>query len=206
MSSHLVFRGGSLSRRRFVSSLAGAAAASSTLVLAATTARAQAPEWREYREEELGFRIEAPVEFSFERLNRADDEETTTEFIRTTTGQGEFDNMSLSVLAFEYRAPIPVDDAHQFFREGLFWQFPPNREQPSTVSGVPAWDFVRDADDVYFNYRGVVVDTRLIMIAVIGSNGRGNSIVPRFLDSLALLRGGLASAPVAAERQPVALH
>jgi hypothetical protein len=196
MSSHLVFRGRTPSRRRFVFGLAGAAAASSTLVLAATTARAQVPAWREYREEEFGFRIEAPVEFSFERMKGADDQEATEgSFLRATSGHGEFDSTSLSVLAFDYRVPIPVDEAHQFFREGLFWQFPPNREKPSTVSGVPAWDFVRDADDVYFSYRGVVVDTRLIMIAVIGSNGRGNPIVPRFLDSLALLRGGLASAP-----------
>jgi hypothetical protein len=182
MSSHLVFRDRTLSRRRFISGVAVAtAAAASTVALVSTAACAQAPEWREYRDEGIGFRIETPVELSFER-NTLSDGET----VRSTTGQGEFDQMRLFVLAFELRVPLSVNDGYQFLREGPYWAFPPIRVEQCTVSGVPAWDFIRDADDVNYIHRGVVVDNRLIMVLAMGNGSHANPIARRFLGSLAL--------------------
>lgn len=184
MSSHLVFRGRTLSRRRFMSGLAVATAASSTLVLASTAARAEAPEWQEYRDEEMGIRIEMPVKLSFNQETWPD-----SEMARVRRAKGEFDGMRLSVDAYEYRVPIPVEDFYQVMREGPVWLFPPNREKQLTVSGVPARDFIREADDINYIHRAVIVDNRIFLVFVLGNSVHGNPTVLRILDSMALLRG-----------------
>jgi hypothetical protein len=65
------------------------------------------------------------------------------------------------------------------------------------VSGVPARDFIREADNVNYVYRLIIVDHRIIILYLIGgrlgTGGRSvrgnNPTVRRILDSLALLRG-----------------
>src|SRR4051812_42838261 len=53
----------SISRRAAVPALAGAAAVLTSLALRSTAACAQAAAWREYCDEEMGFRVEMPGEF-----------------------------------------------------------------------------------------------------------------------------------------------
>jgi hypothetical protein len=189
MSSHLVFCDRTLSRRRFMSGLAATAAASSTVVLVSTVVRAEAPEWQEYRDEEIGFRIELPGRISFKP-------ETPLEgkgpLVRWTIADAKFDGMTLLVSATEHRSTPPADDIYELLRAGA----PatgnlPSREEQRTVSGVPARDFIREADDVNYINRLVIVDNRVIGVCVLGDRSiHGNPTVFQILDSLALLRGG----------------
>jgi len=178
-----------------MSGLAVATAASSTIVLLSTAARAAAPEWQEYRDEEMGFRIELPVRISFKPGTPLDGK---TPFVRWTDAEAEFDGMTLLVNATEHRGSPPADDIYELLRAGA----PatgnlPSREEERTVSGVPARDFIREADNVNYIYRLVIVEHRVIILYVIGGrygdggrNVHGNPTVRRFLDSLALLGGG----------------
>jgi hypothetical protein len=63
VSLNVVFEKTSISRRGALSSLAVSTAVLMSLALRPTAARAQAAVWREYRHEEMGFRIEMPGEF-----------------------------------------------------------------------------------------------------------------------------------------------
>jgi 3-methyladenine DNA glycosylase AlkC len=59
------------------------------------------------------------------------------------------------------------------------------------VSGVAAREFIREADDVNYIHRMVIVGNRTISVSVFGERSiHGNPTVRRFLDSLTLLRGG----------------
>jgi hypothetical protein len=199
MLSHLEFRGWTPSRRRFVSGLSVAVAASSTVVLAATAARADKRDWQEYRDEEIGFRFELPGKFKYSKYPPRDET-----FIGDGHLEAEFAEMDMDVivLAKESRDELPtemIDYLYELLRAGA----PatgnlPSREEEITVSGVPACDFIREADKVNYIYRLVIVDHRVIVLYLIGgrrgTGGRSvrgnNPTVRRILDSLTLLRGG----------------
>jgi len=158
-------------------------------VLLSTAAHAEPPEWQEYREEELGFRIEMRRGLSFKKETAPED---ATYIVRWTTAEDRFDGMTLFVLASEYRDPVPAKDIYEYLREGgPATGFTPDREEARMVSGVPAREFIREADDISYINLAVVVDNRVIFIFVHGDRSiHGNPAGRRFLDSLALLRGG----------------
>jgi hypothetical protein len=64
-------------------------------------------------------------------------------------------------------------------------------EEQRMVSGVAAREFIREADDINYIHRMVIVGNRTISVSAFGErNIHGNPTVRRFLDSLALVRGG----------------
>src|SRR5262245_32770314 len=147
MASHLVFRGRALSRRRFLSGLAVATAASSTLVLLSTATHAEAPEWQEYRDDGIGFRFELPGHFKFNRETPLDDMVA----VRRAYLESEFEGTTVLVVAMELRDRdvLLAKDFYELLRAGApATGNPPSREEERTVSGVPARDFIREADNV----------------------------------------------------------
>jgi len=187
MSSHLPFGDRNLSRRRLVSALAGAAATVTSLALLASAARAQAPAWREYRNAALGFRVEMPGEPKVEEQPG----DANDPWIRTVEAKVELNDVLLGAHCTENRAAIPPEEQHKLQRESLVaGGMPVTREEPRTVSGVPARDFIRESDDLNYIYRMVVVGNRMIAASAFGDRSiHRNPTVRRFLDSLTLLQG-----------------
>ena len=192
MSSHisldLVFGERSWSRRRFMSALAALAAASTSVDLASTAAWAQAPAWKEYRNNDYGFRVEMPGEPKVEEQSG----DPSDPFIRTVEAQVELNDMILGVHCTENRGATSADDQYKQQREAMVaGGMPVTREEARTVSGNPAREFIRESGDLNYIYRVVNVGKRTIAVSVFGEkNIHGNPNVRRFLDSLTLLQGG----------------
>jgi hypothetical protein len=187
MSPHLVFGEKHWSRRSLMSLLAGAAASTSA-VLMSSEVRAQAGTWREYRNDELGFRVEFPVEpkIELEEAERGD------VWIRSADAHVDVDQMTLGASSTEFRSAISAEDDDKLHRAGMnAGGMPVTREEAQIVSGVAARDFIRESDDLNYIHRRVVVGTKAFMASAIGDRSiHGHPTVRRFLDSLALLRGG----------------
>jgi hypothetical protein len=180
-----------ISRRCAVPTLAGAAAALTSLMLPSIPARAQAAAWREYRDEEMGFQVELPGEFKVRR----EAGEAKDPWVRSIRAKIDIDGMSMDAHGTEYRGTLSAEELYKL-QEGaggiLANSMRPTREEQRAVSGVPAREFIREADDT-LNYisRMVVVGNRVIGAGVLGERGiHGNPNVRRFLDSLTLLQGG----------------
>jgi len=188
MSLHLVFGERSWSRRRFVSTLAALAAASTLVDLIPRAAWAQAPAWKEYRNNDMGFRVEMPGVPKVEEQNG----DASDPFIRTVEAQVELNDMLLGVHCTENRAAMSVEEQYKQQREGMvLGGMPVTREEARTVSGNPAREFIRESGDLNYIYRVVNVGKRSIAVSVFGEkNIHGNPTVRRFLDSLTLLQGG----------------
>jgi hypothetical protein len=188
MSSHLVFAELNWSRRRVVSALAALAAASTSIALPSAVAWAQAPAWREYRNTEMGFRVEMPGAPKVEEQNG----DASDPFIRSVEAQVEFNDMLLGVHCTENRAATSAEEQYKRQREEMVaGGMPVTREEARTVSGNPAREFIRESGDLNYIYRVVNAGKRTIAVSVFGErNIHGNPNVRRFLDSLTLLQSG----------------
>ena len=185
MSLRSPFATPSLSRRRLMSGLAAATAAAG---LVSTAAWAQTPAWREYRNNEMGFRVEMPGAPKVEEQSG----DPSDPFVKSIDAQVELNDMLLGVHCTENRAAASAEDQYKQQREGMVaGGMPVTREEARTVSGNPARDFIRESDDVNFVYRVVNVGKRTVGVSVFGERSiHGNPNARRFLDSLTLLQGG----------------
>jgi hypothetical protein len=189
MSLHMVIGNMNWSRRRFTVALAGAATALTSLSALSRAAQAEAAAaWREYRNDEMGFRVEMPGTPKVEEQNG----DPSDPFIKSIDAQVELNDMLLGVHCTENRAASSADDQYKLQREGMAaGGMAVTREEARTVSGNPARDFIRESGDLNYIYRVVNVGKRTIGISVFGErNIHGNPNVRRFLDSLTLLQGG----------------
>jgi hypothetical protein len=175
----------SVSRRSLMS---GLAAATASVALFSTASWAQAPAWKEYRNTEMGFRIEMPGTPKVEEQNGDASEPWT----RIVSAQVELNDMILGVQCAENRAATSAEEQYKRQREEMVaGGMPVTREEARTVSGNPAREFIRESGDLNYIYRVVNVGKRTIAVSVFGEkNIHGNPNVRRFLDSLTLLQGG----------------
>jgi hypothetical protein len=185
-----VFDKTSLSRRAVMSILAGSSAMLTSLALRSTTARAQAAAWREYRDEEMGFRVEMPGEFKVKQYVG----ETNDPWIKETSAKVDIGRMRIQATGIEYRGAPSVEDIYKLATNctGILGNLCATREERRTVSGMPAREYIREADDdLNIISRIVVVGHRAIAAGALGERSiHGNPTVLRFLDSLTLLQGG----------------
>ena len=188
MSLHLIFAERSWSRRRFMSALAALAAASTSVDVLSTAAWAQAPAWKEYRNNDFGFRVEMPGAPKPEEQNG----DPGDPFTKSVDAQVELNDMILGVHATENRAATTAEEQYKQLREEMeAGGMPVTREEARTVSGNPARDFIRESSDLNYIYRVVNVGKRTIAVSVFGEkNIHGHANTRRFLDSLTLLQGG----------------
>ncbi len=188
MSLHMVTGNMNWSRRRVMSALAGA---STTLMSFSALSRAAQAEaaaaWREYRNNEMGFRVEMPGTPKVEEQSG----DPSDPFTKSVDAQVELNDMLLGVHCTENRAAAPAEDQYKLQREGMAaGGMAVTREEARTVSGNPARDFIRESGDLNYIYRVVNVGKRTIGISVFGERDiHGNPNVRRFLDSLTLLQG-----------------
>jgi hypothetical protein len=185
MSPRLPFAKSSVSRRSLMS---GIAAVTASVGLLSSAAWAQTPAWREYRNDEMGFRVEMPGTPKVEEQNG----DPSDPFIKSVDAQVELNDMLLGVHCAENRAASSAEEQYKLQREGMVaGGMPVTREEARTVSGNPARDFIRESGELNYIYRVVNVGKRTIGISVFGErNIHGNPNVRRFLDSLTLLQGG----------------
>jgi hypothetical protein len=188
MSLHLIFDEPNWSRRRVLTALAAFAAASTSVALPSTAAWAQTPAWKEYRNTQMGFRVEMPGTPKVEEQNG----DPSDPFIRSVEAQVELNDMILGVHSTENRAATSAEEQYKQQREAMVaGGMPVTREEARTVSGNPAREFIRESGDLNYIYRVVNVGKRTIAVSVFGEkNIHGNPNVRRFLDSLTLLQGG----------------
>ena len=189
MSVHLVIGNMDWSRRRVMSALAGAATTLTLLTVHSTAAQAEAAAaWREYRNADLGFRVELPGEPKVEEQPG----DASDPWIRTVEAQVELNDMLLGVHCTENRAAMSAEEQYKQQREGMVaGGMPVTREEARTVSGNPAREFIRESGDLNYIYRVVNVGKRTVAVSAFGEkNIHGNPTVRRFLDSLTPLQGG----------------
>ena len=173
-----------LSRRSLMLFLAAAASAPAVLVL--KTARAQGDIWREYRRDDLGFRIEMPGEPKVE----VKEDDIKDIWIRSVDVQVEHEQMLLGVHYTEYKNVVSAEEQFSVLREGLrLGTIPATREIPLVVNGFPAREFIGDSEGLNFIHRLVVVDNLTIAVDAHGDRSIHSSpTVRRLLDSFKLLR------------------
>jgi hypothetical protein len=189
MSSHLVFGRRSLSRRSLISILAGATTTLTSIFALSRAAQAEAAAtWREYRNDEMGFRVEMPGEFKIDQ----EAGEAKDPWVKAIGAEVEFDGMTMGVHGTEFKGSPTAEDLYKVQREGMQASgMQASREEQRTVSGVAAREFIREADDINYIHRMVLVGKRTIAVGVFGERSiHGNPAARRFLDSLTLLRGG----------------
>jgi hypothetical protein len=179
-----------ISRRAAMSTLAGGGAVLTSLALRWTAARAQAAAWREYRDEEMGFRVEMPGEFTVRQYVG----ETNDPWIKETSARINIGRMSLGATGIEYRGTLSVEDIYKLAEKciGILGNLCATREERRAVSGMPAREYIREADDdLNIISRIVVVGNRAIVAGALGERSiHGNPTVLRLVDSLTLLQGG----------------
>ncbi len=189
MSSHFGFARMSWSRRNVLWTLAGAAATLTSLAVHMTPAHADAAAaWREYRNDEIGFRVELPGEFKTDQ--EAGEAQDT--WVKSIGVEIEFDGMTLGVNGTQFRGSLRAEELYKLQRDGMQKAgMQATREEQRTVSGVGAREFIRESDDINYIHRMVIVGNRTISVSVFGERSiHGNPTARRFLDSLTLLRGG----------------
>jgi hypothetical protein len=189
MSSHSVFGRMSLSRRRVISILAGATPIATSLCALARTAQAEAAAaWREYRNDEMGFRVEMPGEFKIDQ----EAGEAKEAWVKSIGAEVEFAGMTMGVNGTQFRGSPPAEELYKLQREGMQASgMQATHEEQRTVGGVAAREFIREADDISYIHRMVIVGNRSISVSVFGERSiHDNPTARRFLDSLTLLRSG----------------
>ena len=190
MLLEFVFDKTSISRRAAMPILAGGAAALTSLTFPSIAARAQAAAWREYRDEEMGFRVEMPEEFKVRQYVG----ETNDPWLKETSAKINIGRMSLGATGIEYRDTLSVEEIYKLAENctGILGNLCATREERRAVSGMSAREYIREADDdLNFISRMVVVRNRVIGAGAFGERSiHGNPTVLRFLDSMTLLQGG----------------
>jgi len=177
----------SFSRRAALSILTGGSAVLTSLALRSSAARAQAAAWREYRDEEMGFRVEMPGEFRVRQYVG----ETNVPWIKETSAKIDIGRISLGATGIEYRGTLSVEEIYKLAENctGILGNLCATREVRRTVSGMPAREYIREADDdLNIISRIVVVGNRAIAAGALGERSiHGNPTVLRVVDSLTLL-------------------
>ena len=189
MSSRFVFGEMCLSRRSAMSILAGATTTLTSLAALSRPAQAEAAAaWREYRNDEMGFRVEMPGEFK----TNQEAGEAKDAWTKSIGAEIEFDGVTMGVNGTEFRGSPPAEQLYKLQREGMQASgMQATREDPRTVGGVAGREFIREADDISYIHRMVIVGNRTISASAFGERSiHGNPTVRRFLDSLTLLRSG----------------
>lgn len=173
------------SRRRLMAVLA--AAASTSAVLVATTSSARADNWREYRRDDLGFRIEMPDEPEVD-MKREGLGDKIERVIDAVAFDDEDDGL-FGVHCTEYREPVSAEQEYHLFREGMrLGGLAVTRESALTINNIVAREFTRESEGINFVHRLLVVDRRTIGISVYGERDIHESRdVQRFLRSFTLL-------------------
>jgi len=171
-------------RRTVVLGVAAVAAASA--VLGVKMARAQGDIWREYRREDLGFRIEMPGQPEI-TVEEADDKDI---WIRATDAEVNRDNNLFGAHCTEWKNVQSAEEQFELIREGIRkLGMSATREVPMTMNGFPAREFIRATEDYNFIHRLVVMEKLSIAAAVHGDpNMHSDPIVRRFFESFRLLR------------------
>lgn len=173
----------SLSRRSFVLLLAAATCAG--VLGAPTSAQTQTNLWREYRRDDLGFRVELPGEPKIETEEKKDAHEP---WIRTVSAEVDSGGLLLGISYQEYRAALDPEEQFRLQREGfrLMGQAP-SRETALQLR-YPGREFVVESEHLNLVLRLFVVENRTLTLQAIGGRTIHNDpAVRRFLDSLALL-------------------
>jgi hypothetical protein len=168
-----------VSRRHF---LIVSACASSGL----EPARAQESIWREYRRDDVGFRIEMPGAPRI-RVQRARPENN---WITTTGALVRFQSEIFDVTSTEFKEIVAVEDEYTRFRDmmaGAGYQI--EEDIPLTLDEVPAREFLIETGAINFVRRILAVRNFAISIHAMGArNIQYSPTVRRFLDSFRLLR------------------
>jgi hypothetical protein len=166
-----------------------AAAASTSAVLVATTSLARADGWREYRRDDLGFRIEMPGEPEVDMKKEGLGDKI--ERVIDAQASDDDDDGLFNVHCTEYREPVSAEQEYRLFRDGMrLGGLAVTRESVLTINNVAAREFVRESDGINFVHRLLVVDRRTIGISVYGERDIHESQdVQRFLRSFTLLAG-----------------
>jgi hypothetical protein len=169
-----------------MSFLAGAAA-SAAAVLVSTTARAQGNTWHEFRRDDLGFRIEMPGEPKI----TVEEDDYKDIWIRSTDAQVHLANMLVGAYCTEWKDVQSAEQQFDLLREGMLrvGGMPATREVPTMMNGFPAREFIREAEDINYIHRLVVMEKLTIGVSAYGERGmHSDPIVRRFFDSFRLLR------------------
>jgi hypothetical protein len=170
-----------------MSLLAGGAAACAAASVGLDAARAQGDVWREYRRDDLGFRVEMPG------APKVTVEEDAADGVRTKSivADVEHEQMTLSVQYQEWRDFMSPDRQYRDFGLGMqLGGMPVTSDASLLINGLPAREYVRESDDINFIHRMVAVDKLTISASVFGDRSIHRSpTVRRFLTSFTLLRG-----------------
>jgi hypothetical protein len=173
-----------VSRRNVLPFLTVAASAPALLWL--TAARAQEV-WREFRRDDLGFRVELPGEPEIEE----EEDDVKDVMIRSFDARVDYEKILMGIHHVEYKDPVSPEEEFEALREGLRkGGFPPTREAALTINGFPAREFICEADDnINIIHRRVVMGRFTLGVGVAGEHEVHDSPhTRRFLDSFKLLR------------------
>ena len=167
----------SVPRRRFVILLAAGVIAS-----AINDGTAQVDPWREFRRDDLGFRIEFPGDPTIEEEKGLPREN----LVHSLDAKVEFENISLGIGYGAFKS-VPTEEFIRGFRT-LSAMGDPITENMLTANGFPAREFIKArgiGDDAYF--RIIFMENAIITVQAIGGP-LTNPTVRRFLDSFRLLK------------------
>jgi hypothetical protein len=173
-----------LSRRTFLAAVSASALISPFGLRAA---RAQAV-WREYRRDDLGFRIEFPGEPRI-RVERARNPEAP--WITSTDAQARYQSEIFDLSWTEFKGPASAEAEYDRFRDMMKGAgYERVDETPVTVSDVPAREFIIETGAINFVRRILAVRNLAIAIHAIGGRNLHNTpTVVRFMESFRLLNG-----------------
>jgi hypothetical protein len=155
-------------------------------VLWPKAARAQGSIWREYRRDDVGFRIEMPGEPKI-RVQRGNPDDN---WITSNDVQARYQNSFFDVSWTEFKHIVSVEDEYTRFRNmmtGAGYQI--DEDIPLILNDVPAREFIIETGNINFVRRIMAVKNLAIAIHAMGSRNIHNSPTGRrFLDSFKLLR------------------
>src|SRR5262245_6278194 len=170
-----------LSRRGFL--MAGACASSG---LGPKVARAQAVIWKEFRRDDVGFRIEIPGAPRMRVQKGRPEENWTTSSGAQVRHQHEIFDVSWT----EFKDIAVVDDEYTRFRDMMARAgYQIEEDIALTLNDVPAREFVIETGNINFVRRILAVRNVAIGIHAMGArNVQYSPTVRRFLDSFRLFR------------------
>jgi hypothetical protein len=173
-----------LSRRGFVTALGAAVTAAASF--ACLPARAQDGPWREFRRDDLGFRIELPGE----PMTETDDNDPSNPIARAFGAELEYEQMTFGVACLEYRERPLAGQHFASFRDGMkAAKMAATRESELSMNGFPAWEFIRESGDLNFIWRWVIMGNLVVGAEAVGNPGmHSDPTARRVIDSFKLLR------------------
>jgi hypothetical protein len=176
-----------LSRRDFLPLLAGAAGITAvSAVVGVKPAHAQGVVWKEYRRNDLGFRIEMPGVPQIE----TNEDQVKDVWIRSVEAEVQHGKTLLTVNCMEWKDPPNPEEHFEDFVEGMKADnMAVTRESAMVMNGFPAKEFVCQTDTANYIRREVVMDKFTIGATAFGDRSiHTDAVVKRFLDSFKLLR------------------